>query len=105
MVMVMEPDRDKILGYLFEPPSSDIMALLEDGPQELDHISKETGLAGSEVESALSYLVECGLVNRVDQDGTITYSADTQRLAKIVEDDENFDSAIDGLTKMDSYLN
>ena len=31
--------------------------------------------------------------------------ADSEKLSKVVESNDNFDGAVDGLTKMDSYLN
>jgi hypothetical protein len=35
----------------------------------------------------------------------LIFSADVDRLSKVVEDGENFNAAIEGLEKMDSFLN
>lgn len=39
------------------------------------------------------------------KEGRTIFSADADKLAQIIEKDENFNATIDGLTKMDSYLN
>ena len=53
----------------------------------------------------MSYLIEHGFVNEEKNDNKIIFSVDADKLAKLVEEDRNFEDVEDGLTKMDSYLN
>jgi len=42
---------------------------------------------------------------RKKNDNKIIVTADAEKLAKLVEEDKNFEDVEDGLAKMDSYLN
>jgi len=44
-------------------------------------------------------------VKEQTENNKIVYSVDAEKLSKIMENDENFASVTDGLTKMDSFLN
>lgn len=46
-----------------------------------------------------------GFVKEEKKEGKIIYSVDADKLEKVIENDNNFKNVVDGLTKMDSYLN
>lgn len=100
-------DRDVVIGYLFDPEVSDLLAELEGGPLPLADLAKKAGIAPAEVDSRLSYLAEHGYVaRRTDPStGAASYEADPSRLAAVMEHDENYQTAVDGLAKLDSFLN
>ena len=39
------------------------------------------------------------------QDTPVVYSVNGEKLAEVMEHDENYESAVDGLTKLDGFLN
>lgn len=100
-------DRDVVIGYLFDPDVSDLLAELEGGPLLLADLAKKAGIAPADVDSRLSYLAEHGYVaRRTDPStGAVSYEADPSRLAAVMEHDENYRTAVDGLAKLDSFLN
>jgi len=96
-----ELDKEKIVERIFNPDVSVVLAELENGGKELQYLAEKVGVSEDEVKGRLSYLVDCGLV-KVE---SLVYSVDTEKLAKIMEGDENYENVMDGLTKLDSYLN
>lgn len=98
-------DKDKIVECIFDPVTSLILAELETNSKESSHLAKKSGISEDEVKERLSYLLKHDFVIEKTENGKTLFSANGQKLAKIIENDENFDSAINGLTKMDSYLN
>lgn len=94
-------DKAKIADALFDPEISVILAELEDGPKEASDLSSKTGISESDIKTRLSYLIQ---VEFVKLSGT-TYSVDTEKLAKFMENDENYKGVVDGLTELDSFLN
>jgi len=98
-------DKEKILECMFDPITSEILAELENEGKESSHLSQKSGVSEEEVKKHLSYLLEHGFVEEKIENGKIVFSANGEKLAKIIEHEENFDMAVDGLTKMDSYLN
>ncbi len=50
-------------------------------------------------------IISGGPVKKQTENDKIVYSVDAEKLSKIMENDENFASVTDGLTKMDSFLN
>lgn len=98
-------DKGKIIECMFDPITSEILAELENGEKESIHLATKSGISEEEVSERLSYLLEYEFVKEKTVNGKLVYSADAKKLAVIMESDENFDTAIDGLTKMDSYLN
>ncbi len=62
-------------------------------------------ISEKEIRERLSYLLEHGFVNEKKNDNKIIVTADAEKLAKLVEEDKNFEDVEDGLAKMDSYLN
>ncbi len=97
----MSYDKAKVAENLFNPDISVIMAELESGPKESTVLSSTLGISESEIKNRLSYLVELGFVS---VSGT-EYGVDSEKLAKFMENDENYAGVVDGLTELDSYLN
>ena len=98
-------DHKKIIDILFDPITSEIVAQLEDGEKELSYLAQKSQVSEEEIRERLSYLSENDFVNKRTEQDVIYYSANAEKLAKIVENNNNLDDAIDGLTKIDSYLN
>lgn len=90
---------------MFDPVTSEILAELENEAKELSYLAKKSGISEEEVRNRLSYLLKHEFVEEKTEKGKVIFLADANKLAKIIENDENFDSAVNGLTKMDSYLN
>jgi len=103
--MGLSYDREKILDCMFDPITSMILAELEDGEKNSLHLSEKSSVSESEVHQRLSYLIECGFIEEKKIGGQSTFTANEARLAEIVENGENFGAAIEGLEKMDSFLN
>ena len=100
-----EYDKDKIIDCMFDPNMSEILAELEDEPKESSYLEKKFGISEEQLRERLAYLLEHEFVKEILQDGNIVYTADGKKLAEVIENNNNFDTAVDGLTKMDSYLN
>lgn len=98
-------DKEKIIECLFDPITSEILAELENGGKPSSYLAKKSGISEEEVAERLSYLIKYGFVKEQNENNQITYSVDAEKLSKVMENDENFSSVTDGLTKMDSYLN
>lgn len=98
-------DKDKIIECLFEPSISEILAELESGGKESSYLAEKSGISEEEVRERLSYLLKFDFVKEKTENDKIVYSVDAEKLSKVMENDENFSSVTDGLTKMDSYLN
>ena len=101
-----EYDRDRIVECMFDPTTSLVIAELEDGIKTCRHLADVASTTEDDIAQRLSYLVECGFVKRdTDDSGSITFEADPEKLASMITDGENFGAAVEGLEKMDSYLN
>ena len=98
-------DRQKAMNCLFDMDNSEIIAELENGEKQISELSSKSGLSEEQILSNLSYLIETHILIKTNKDNSIYLAADTKKLSEIVESDGNFDAAIDGLTKMDGYLN
>lgn len=96
-----EFDKEKIVECIFNPDVSVVLAELENGGKELSYLAEKIGVSEDEIKNRLAYLIECSLVKAE----SLIYSVDTEKLAKIMEGDENYENVMDGLTKLDSYLN
>ncbi len=99
----MGEDKAKIAETLFNPDVSVIMAELESGGKESSILSQKLGISEDEIKTRLSYLVETGFVTT--SGSPLTYNADSEKIAKFMEHDENYRGVVDGLTELDSYLN
>ena len=100
-----EFDREKIIDCMFDPITSSILAELEDGEKQCSFLAKKFSISDNEVLERLSYLIEQKFISKVGDGVTCVVAADFDKLSSIVENNENFDSAINSLEKMDSYLN
>ena len=98
-------DHQKVIDCIFDPVTSQILSELEDGGKNISYLSDQTKIPESDIQNRLSYLIETGFVNQTKDGEIISYSVNGEKLSKVIEDEQNFDGAIDGLTKMDSYLN
>ncbi|PIW34872.1 MAG: hypothetical protein COW26_05685 [Nitrosopumilales archaeon CG15_BIG_FIL_POST_REV_8_21_14_020_33_23] len=98
-------DREKIVDCMFDPITSSILAELEDGEKECSFLAEKSSISESDVFERLSYLVERGFIFKNTNNGKSTFSANTEKLTQIVENSDTFNATIEGLEKMDSYLN
>jgi DNA-binding HxlR family transcriptional regulator len=98
-------DREKIVDCMFDPITSSILAELEDGEKECSFLAEKSSISESDVFERLSYLVEHGFIFKNTNNGKSTFSANTEKLTQIVENSDTFNATIEGLEKMDSYLN
>ena len=98
-------DREKIVDCMFDPITSSILAELEDGEKECLFLSQQSSISESDVLERLSYLIEHGFISKNTDDGKCLLAANSDKLSSIIENDDNFDATINGLEKMDSYLN
>ena len=98
-------DNSKIIECLFDPEISEILAELESGDKESSYLANRSGISEEELKNKLSYLLKHDFVKETSEDGKTVYTADAEKLGKVMENNSNFDTAIDGLTTMDSYLN
>ena len=98
-------DREKIVDCMFDPITSSILAELEDGEKECSFLAEKSSISESEVFERLSYLIEHGFIFKNSINGKSVFSANTEKLTQIVENSDTFNATIEGLEKMDSYLN
>ena len=98
-------DREKVVECMFDPITSSILAELENGEKECSFLAEQSSISESEVLERLSYLIEHGFISKNSDEGKCTISANSEKLTSIIEDGDNFDATINGLEKMDSYLN
>jgi hypothetical protein len=98
-------DREKIIDCMFDPITSEILAELEDGEKECPVLSQQFSMSESELLERLDYLIECEFLTKTIENDQCSISANTEKLGSLLEDSDAFDGAINGLEKMDSYLN
>ena len=98
-------DREKIVECMFDPITSSILSQLEDGQKECSFLAEQSSVPESEVLERLSYLIEHGFILKNSDDGKCVLTANSEKLTSIIEDGDNFEATINGLEKMDSYLN
>ena len=98
-------DREKIVECMFDPITASILAELEDGEKECSFLAEQSSISESEVLDRLSYLIEHGFILKNSDDGKCVLEANSEKLTSVVENSDNFDATINGLEKMDSYLN
>ena len=98
-------DREKVIDSMFDPITSEILAELEDGKKECSVLSRQFSMYESELLERLDYLIECKFLIKTLENDQCSISANTEKLGSLLEDSDAFDGAINGLEKMDSYLN
>ena len=103
----MEDDYDleKVIDCMFDPITSSLIAELENGKQFCNKLAQKCSITESEVKERLTYLIEHQFIFEKSEGENILFEANTEKLASLVENGDQFDGAIDGLTKMDGYLN
>ena len=98
-------DREKVVDCMFDPVTSSILAELEDSEKECSFLAQQSSISESEVLERLSYLIEHEFISKNSDDGKCLLAANSAKLNTIIENNDNFDAAINSLEKMDSYLN
>lgn len=97
-------DREKVIDCMFDPITSGLIAELEDGQKDCKYLAEKHSLSENQVHERLGYLIKHGFINETKGDNSV-FSANIEKLSHVVEDGENFGAAIEGLEKMDSFLN
>lgn len=98
-------DKEKVVDCMFDPVTSSILAELEDGEKECSFLAKQSSISENDVLERLSYLIEHRFILKNFDGENCILSANAEKLNSIVENSDNFDATINGLEKMDSYLN
>ena len=98
-------DDAKVFDLLFEPNNAEVLTRLKDGPKTLSYLSKILENSEEKLDEKLSYLIEKGFISKIEKDGEVYYSANFEKLSKIMENKDNFKNIDDGLAELDSYLN
>ena len=98
-------ESEKILESIFEPDNAEILLELKSGPKPLSILTEKITISEVELDEKLLYLMENGFVKKEESDDGIFYSLDAEKLAKALENDDNFKNIDDGLAKLDSFLN
>jgi len=98
-------DREKVIDCMFDPITSSIISELESGEKECSFLASKSCISESEVLERLSYLIHHEFIFKNSKNGKSTFSANNEKLTQIVENSDTFDATIEGLEKMDSYLN
>ena len=98
-------DDAKVFDLLFEPNNAEVLTRLKDGPKTLSYLSKILENSEEKLDEKLSYLIEKAFINKIEKDGEVYYSANFEKLSKIMESKDNFKNIDDGLAELDSYLN
>ena len=98
-------DREKVIDSMFDPITSEILAELEDGKKQCSVLSQQFSMSESDLLKRLDYLIECEFLIKTVENDQCSISANTEKLGSLLEDSDAFDGAINGLEKMDSYLN
>ena len=98
-------DRERIIDCMFDPITSEILAELEDGKKECSILAQQFSMSESDLLERLDYLIECEFLSKTLENNKCSLSANTEKLGSLLEDSDAFDGAINGLEKMDSYLN
>jgi len=98
-------DDAKAFDLLFEPNNAEVLTRLKDGPKTLSYLSKILENSEEKLDEELSYLIEKGFISKIEKDGEVYYSANFEKLSKIMESKDNFKNIDNGLAELDSYLN
>ena len=98
-------DDAKVFDLLFEPSNAEVLTRLKDGPKTLSYLSKILENSEEKLDEKLSYLIEKSFINKIKKDGEVYYSANFEKLSKIMESKDNFKNIDNGLAELDSYLN
>lgn len=97
----MAYDADKIRNVLFDEQISIALSELESGPQNIEHLAHVSNMDTGILAKRLEYAVQCGFLHCDNG----VYSADSEKLEEFLSSDGQFDTVVDSITEMDSYLN
>ena len=98
-------ENEKILESLFEPDNAEILLELKNGPKSLSDLTEKITISEADLDEKLSYLIKKDFVKKEENNDGVFYSLDAEKLAKVLENDDNFKNIDDGLAKLDSFLN
>jgi len=98
-------DREKMIECMFDPITATILAELENGQKDCSFLAEKSAISEIEVLERLSYLIEHGFIHKTSNDGKLALSANNGKLTQIMENSDTFNTTINGLEKLDSYLN
>lgn len=98
-------DKQQMLHILTDPNVSVILAELEYSEKDSRYLAEKLQISENEIKDRLSYVIEHGFVIVTQNEKNTTFSVDKDKLNKIMENDENFNSVINGLTELDQFLN
>ena len=84
---------------------SAILSKLEEGDKDSSYLEEKLRINENEILERLSYVIEYGFVKMNRSNGKLVFSADKDKLNKIMEGDDNFSGVIARLTELDSFLN
>ena len=94
-----------MIDFLIDPDVSSILLELENGSKESSYLSEKLKISDNEIQQKLFYIIQHGFV-KIEKDGNMTiFTADNEKLNKIMESEENFSQVVGGLTELDSFLN
>ena len=94
-----------MLETLVNPDVSAVLSELEEGNKDSSYLEEKLRISQNEILERLSYVIEYGFVKINRSNGKLVFSANKDKLNKIMEGDDNFSGVIDGLTELDSFLN
>lgn len=97
----MEYDVDRIRDVLFDEQISLALAELESGPKDIDYLARVSDMDAGVLAQRLECAVQGGFLHCTGN----MYSANTRKLEEFLANDGQFDSVVDSITEMDSYLN
>lgn len=98
-------DKQKMMETLVDPEVSSILAELEGGEKDSAYLTGKLQLSLGQIKDLLSYVIEHKFVVINQNDGKEIFKVDLHKLNKIMENDDNFKSVVDGLTELDQFLN
>ncbi len=98
-------DKRKMIETLVDPEVSIILSELEDGEKESSYLTEKLCISDMEIKERLAYVIQHGFVRINQNENKTIFTADKEKLNKIMEMDENFSGVVDGLTELDQYLN
>ena len=98
-------DRQKMIEFLVDPDISSILLELENGSKESSYLTQKLKISDNEIQKKLFYIIQHSFV-KIQKDGNVTiFTADKEKLNKIMESEENFSGVVDCLMELDSFLN
>src|SRR5438309_4269761 len=95
----------KMIEILMDPDVSIILSELEEGGKESSYLAEKLQISDTEIKERLSYVIQQGFVKINQDENKTVFTADNEKLNKIMETNENFSGVVDGLTELDQYLN